>query len=77
MYGKKATGPDFGKIQRAIQVATSATGVKNLAARPKDGLIEIHGMAETSAARFLAFRLIGDTLGETSSIVNLIQIPTA
>ena len=77
MYGRNTKGPDFARIQRAIRVASDAAGVRNLAARPRDGVIEIHGLAETSAARFLAFRLIGDTLGETSSIVNLIQIASA
>ena len=74
MSSRRNTLPDLGRIQRAIQVASTTTNVRNLAARPKENAIEIYGVAETSAARFLAFRMISETLGEDASVVNLIQV---
>lgn len=66
--------PDGGRIQRAILVASTATEVRNLAARAHGEAIEIHGVAPTSSARFLAFRMISETLGENVDLVNRIEV---
>ena len=74
MERRNSRGADLAAVQRAVQAATAASGVRQLSARPKDEVIEIFGIAENAAARYHAFRVIVDTLGERTPVVNHIQI---
>ena len=57
MFGRKENkGPDLGQIQQAVQSAANTPGVRNLSAVPRDGSVEIHGVAETIAAKQSAMR---------------------
>lgn len=62
------------RIHRAILAASSATSVRGLTALQAGDNIEIHGVAETPDARFLAFRMISETVGENAPLVNRIEL---
>ena len=65
---------DLGKVQQAVQSASSVPGVRNLSARQTGGGIEIHGSADNLAAKQNAMRAITDKVGVTAGIINKIEV---
>lgn len=64
---------DLNQVQQAV-VSAGASGVRNLVARQNGNTIEIHGTAESIAAKQSAFKTISDRVGDTAGIMNLIQV---
>ena len=74
MFGhKNEKGPDLGKVQQAIGQAGSSS-VRNLSVQQNGSTIEIHGTADSLAAKQTAFQTITDRVGDAAGVVNLIQV---
>jgi nucleoid-associated protein YgaU len=74
MFGReKEKGPDISKIQEAVSSAGS-TGVRNLTVRQNGKQFEIHGEADSMAAKQQAFKTITDRVGDASGVINFIQV---
>lgn len=64
---------DLSKVQQAVQNASSGTGVRNLTAKQNGNVVEIHGEADSIAAKQSAIRTITEKAGD-QGLVNLIQV---
>jgi nucleoid-associated protein YgaU len=67
---------DLAKVQQAVQGAASVAGVRNLNARQNGNMIEIHGEADSIAAKQNAIRAITEKVGDTG-LSNLIKVSTS
>ena len=63
---------DLAKTQQVVQ-SLSITGIRGLSVRQNGNLIEIHGQADSIAAKQSAMRAITDKVGDTG-LVNQIQV---
>ena len=66
---------DLAKVQQAIQGA-NVTGVRGLVARQNGNVIEIHGQADSIAAKQSAIKAITSKAGDTG-LANMIQVATS
>ncbi|HMC23114.1 MAG TPA: hypothetical protein VKL19_14780, partial [Thermoanaerobaculia bacterium] len=64
---------DIGRIQNAVQGASSEKA-RNLSARQNGNQIEVHGQADSIAAKQEAFSKITSEVGDTAGLVNMIQV---
>ena len=64
---------DIGRIQNAVQGA-STDNARNLSARQNGNQIEVHGEADSIAAKQEAFSKITSQVGDTAGLVNMIQV---
>jgi nucleoid-associated protein YgaU len=64
---------DIGRIQNAVQGASS-DNARNLSVRQNGNQIEVHGQADTIAAKQEAFSKITSQVGDTAGLVNMIQV---
>lgn len=76
MFGrnKEEKKTDVAKVQAAAQAAKSTHGIKSLSVKQGDNVIEIHGVAETVAAKQQAMKVITDQVGTTAGVVNKIDV---
>jgi len=74
MFGReKEKGTNISQIQEAVGSAGS-TEVRNLTVRQNGKQFEIHGEADSMAAKQQAFKTITDRVGDASGVINLIQV---
>lgn len=65
---------DLSRVQQAVQ-STRVGGVRNLTARQNGSMIEVHGQADSIAAKQNAMRAITERAGD-QGISNMIQVAT-
>ncbi len=61
---------DLNKVQQTVQ-AVSISGVRGLTARQNGNNVEIHGQADSIAAKQNAMRAITDKVGDTGLVNNI------
>lgn len=75
MFGRdKEKTVDVGRIQQAISKAGTVSGVRNLTVQQDGKVFKIHGQADSIAAKQEAFRRITDAVGDSSGVVNFIEV---
>jgi LysM repeat protein len=61
-------------VEQAVQTAGATHGVRNLSVRQNQNTFEIHGQADTIAAKQQAFHAITEKVGDTGGVMNMIQV---
>jgi nucleoid-associated protein YgaU len=64
---------DIGRIQSAVQSASSSQA-RNLSVRQNGNQFEVHGQADSIAAKQETFSRITSQVGDTAGLVNMIQV---
>lgn len=79
MFGKDKDDKktvDLAKVQAAVRSAGGAANVQNLSVRQNGTTFEVHGQADSLVAKQEAFKRIITVVGDTSGVVNSIQVST-
>lgn len=75
MFGRdKEKRVDPSRVQQAISQASTVSGVRNLSVQQDGQIFKIHGQADSIAAKQEAFRRITDAVGDSSGVVNFIEV---
>lgn len=64
------------QVQAAVRSADGSANVRNLSVRQNGKTFEVHGQADSLVAKQEAFKKIVAVVGDTSGVVNSIQVST-